>query len=481
MNVKVFSLTLAVTASLVCVYPCLALEHEEEATAKIAVVARVAPDAEPCESAIATVTLEADGDGGHKVLFVNADSEGSPCVVVGDAHGAKALKFVSDPNRGWLGVQLAQVSPVLVAHFPSAEGGVLIHNVVKGSPAKEAGLEKFDIITSFNGERIEEGVGGLAKAIGVLEPGSEVSLKVLREGKELTVSATLASRPGHKRLDWLHQFVPEAVEREFIEQRGKIISKDEDGNWHVEDLGDLSEMEDLPDDIREMLPGAHQIITKISVDDDRESINAMVMRDGEAIAIEQEDGGEIVVKRTDKDGNETEETYADAEALKEGDAEAYDIYDQSATGSRVEIHLGDDEDKTFHWYGHGHGLDKLNHVFKGREEWKSHFEEAMKEYREAMEGAQKGLEEARRHMKLHFRGMPRHPFFSDDDEGGSAFSFGVDIGKATRSFRINPDGGIEVVIRKGENEAIKMFRDEADLKQRDPELYEQYAETLSDE
>ena len=458
MDARLLGATFAVVASLVCVFPC---------------VAQVASDSQPCQMAVATAVVEVAEDGGEKVFIVKSGSGASPGVAVKRCDKAVVIGAGAGHNRGWLGVQLAEVSPALEAQLPADQGGVVVHNVVKGSPAEDAGLKKYDVITSMNGARIENGVAGLAKAIGALEPGAEVSLAVLREGKELTLQATLASRPDRNEFHWLHEYMPEAVEREIIRRHGKIISKDEDGNWRVEDLGDLAEMENLPDEIRELLPGAGEIITTIMVDDDQESVNVMVMQDGETIAIEQEDGGEIVVKRTDKDGNETEATYADADALKEADPEAYEVYDGIATGARLNIFLGDDEDDVLHRYGHGYDLHN-----RSMEEARKHFEGAHKQ----LEDARGQLHDARKLWKLHLSGIPKLPsFFSN---GNDLTMFGSDMaiaGEATRSFRVNPDGEIEVIIRKGENEITKVFRDEADLEQRDPALHEQYADVLSDE
>ncbi|MCK4659170.1 MAG: PDZ domain-containing protein [Phycisphaerae bacterium] len=368
----------------------------------------------------------------------------------------------ADSSRGWLGVQLAEVSPALAAHLPAAVGGVMVVNVVQGSPAEKAGLEKHDIIVEFNGDGITEGVSGLAKTIGELAPEGKSAMKVLRGGKEFVLSATLASRPAGDQIKWLYDFAPEAVTREIVKTHGKILSKDEDGNWHIEDLGDLSELQSLPDDIRSMLPEINEITTRIFVDDDRKSINTMVMRDGESIAIAQQDGGEINVKRTDRDGNETEATYADVEAFKTADSDAYEIYEQATSGSNIQIQVG--PDSTF---------------MRSREEWKQQIESVMKNARETMENARKQVDKIRLGGSVRFPGLPGHPFFSWDEDGPMSFSLGEDADSTTRSFRVNPDGQIEVTTRKGATKVIKVFRDEADLQERAPELHKEYAKVMA--
>jgi serine protease Do len=83
--------------------------------------------------------------------------------------------------RGYLGVDLRD-----------AEGGVLVATVNEGSPASEAGLREGDVITRFNGGPVNE--ARLRTNLAITNPGTMVKLEVLREGKPITLSATLADR-----------------------------------------------------------------------------------------------------------------------------------------------------------------------------------------------------------------------------------------------------------------------------------------------
>jgi len=58
--------------------------------------------------------------------------------------------------------------------------------VVKGSPADKAGLRPGDVIVSVNGRAVR-GSGDLRNQIGLSAVGSELDLKVLREGRESPV------------------------------------------------------------------------------------------------------------------------------------------------------------------------------------------------------------------------------------------------------------------------------------------------------
>ncbi|MFH0983189.1 MAG: PDZ domain-containing protein [Planctomycetota bacterium] len=424
MNTKLFCLVLTVVAPLVCVYPGVAFGDEGQPP---------------------------------RMVFLSA--------------------VAADSNQGWLGVQLVDVPAALAAHLPSAAGGEMVLNVARGSPAEKAGLQQHDVIAAVNGEGLTRDRGGLVKVIGGLAPGSEVTLKVLRGGQEVTAKATLSSRPTESDLDWVYEFTPEAITREIVKARGKILSKDEGGRWHLQDLGDLSEQENLPEEIRKALPDRGEVTTKVFVDDEnRKSFHSVVVRGGQTLIIEQEEGGPIVVKRTDRDGKTTEATYADADALKAADAEAYEIYTQTAEGADVQVEINPGTENVLRWHGRGPGPGALF-----REEWRKQYQSAMEEARKATEEAQKSMDEARKHFRLRLhRGGPDHPFFKwfSDEDSETA---GPGAPPPARSFRVNPDGQIEATVRKGDTEVIKVFRDEADLRQRDPALHEEYAKVTSDQ
>ena len=55
---------------------------------------------------------------------------------------------------------------------------------------------------------------------------------------------------------------------------------------------------------------------------------------------------------------------------------------------------------------------------------------------------------------------------------GQAFAFHT--GKPRHRFDVNADGSIEVSIRKGDSEMSQSFKNEADMAQRRPDLYEKY-------
>src|SRR3989338_3108156 len=66
--------------------------------------------------------------------------------------------------------------------------------VIKDSPAAKAGIQEKDVILEINGEKISKQVS-LASLTQTYSPGDRVTLKILRDSKEIMVEAVLAERP----------------------------------------------------------------------------------------------------------------------------------------------------------------------------------------------------------------------------------------------------------------------------------------------
>lgn len=93
-------------------------------------------------------------------------------------------------RRGQIGVGIQDITPALREAFNLKNGqmGVLISNVVKGSPAEKAGILSGDIILEVNGKATTS-TGQLRIHIGIKAIGDTVKVTLLRNGKnkELTV------------------------------------------------------------------------------------------------------------------------------------------------------------------------------------------------------------------------------------------------------------------------------------------------------
>ncbi|MBI5664018.1 MAG: DegQ family serine endoprotease [Nitrospirae bacterium] len=97
--------------------------------------------------------------------------------------------------RGWLGVSIQDLTPELIKHFDIKEGkGALIADVVKGGPADKAGIRRGDLIAEFDGGPVEDATS-LRNMVAGRPPGKTVTVKIIREGKEKTLSVNLGELP----------------------------------------------------------------------------------------------------------------------------------------------------------------------------------------------------------------------------------------------------------------------------------------------
>jgi len=98
-------------------------------------------------------------------------------------------------SRGWLGVSVQELNEELAKSFSAKPGqGVLVADVVDGSPAAKAGLQAGDVILEFDGKKIESPVD-LQRAVGLTQPGRAAKLKLLREKREQTIDVKIAEVP----------------------------------------------------------------------------------------------------------------------------------------------------------------------------------------------------------------------------------------------------------------------------------------------
>jgi len=93
--------------------------------------------------------------------------------------------------RGWLGVSIQRIDPAIAESLGLDEAkGALVADVMKGGPAEKAGIKRRDVVVEFNGEPVDE-FHDLPAMVAEVAPGTAVSLKILRDGKEKSLSVTV--------------------------------------------------------------------------------------------------------------------------------------------------------------------------------------------------------------------------------------------------------------------------------------------------
>ncbi|MBK5939661.1 serine protease [Halochromatium roseum] len=98
-------------------------------------------------------------------------------------------------DRGWLGVQIQPVSEEIAASLGLPETrGVLVADVIAGTPAEAAGISSGDVILEAAGERMEE-YRDLTKLIAGIDAGEKIDLVLFRSGQTLTLPVTIGEMP----------------------------------------------------------------------------------------------------------------------------------------------------------------------------------------------------------------------------------------------------------------------------------------------
>lgn len=107
----------------------------------------------------------------------------------------KQIKTKGMVSRGWLGVQIQNVTRELAESFNMDRPyGALIAKVIPDSPAKQAGLQIGDVIIEFDGHEVDTS-GELPPLVGITPIGEKVKVKIIRAGNKQSVKVIVDLLP----------------------------------------------------------------------------------------------------------------------------------------------------------------------------------------------------------------------------------------------------------------------------------------------
>ena len=149
------------------------------------------------------------GNSGGPLVNIRGELVGITTAIVGEAYQGISfaiptevvrkvydrLKEHGKVARGWLGVQLQELTPELVKHLGLKEPrGALVAGILPNSPSAEAGFEPDDVIVTWNGQKVTDSTS-LPLQVAATDVGAKVKVEVIRGEQTVTLTVTIGERP----------------------------------------------------------------------------------------------------------------------------------------------------------------------------------------------------------------------------------------------------------------------------------------------
>jgi serine protease Do len=141
------------------------------------------------------LNLRGEVIGINTMIFTNGRAEGN--IGIGFAVPSNTVRELlpqlmqGKVIRGRIGLQMTAVPRDGYQDFGlKSRAGALVSSVAPGGPAEKGGVRPGDVITHYNGNAVQ-GTTDLQKMVAATKPGTSATLKVMRDGKEQTLHATV--------------------------------------------------------------------------------------------------------------------------------------------------------------------------------------------------------------------------------------------------------------------------------------------------
>ncbi len=189
----------------------------------VSALGRTGINVEGYENFIQTDAAINPGNSGGALVNLRGELIGINTAIIGPSGGNVGIGFAVPTNiarsvmdqivrygevrRGRMGIETQELTPELARSLSvTATEGALNIGVDPGSPADRAGLQRGDVVTAVNGRPVR-GAADLRVKVGLLPVGEAVEMRVLREGRTITLKAQIAPPQQASAMDG--QAVPE--------------------------------------------------------------------------------------------------------------------------------------------------------------------------------------------------------------------------------------------------------------------------------
>lgn len=192
------------------------LKKEYEPTATVGVISATDRSIQAGRGRVTTYTglLQTDasvnpGNSGGPLINIYGEIVGINTAILSTSGGSIGIGFAipidkakrlldslvqyGEIRRPWIGIYMQKLTPELAEKF-GVKKGVLVADVIKGSPADKAGIQAGDVIQKVNGKSVDSGLD-VAEEIGKTEIGEEITLTLIREGEEMDITFSTGKEP----------------------------------------------------------------------------------------------------------------------------------------------------------------------------------------------------------------------------------------------------------------------------------------------
>jgi len=383
---------------------------------------------------------------------------GKPTVMVA---GVSAGAQPADAAKwAWVGIRVSPVPAALDAHLGLKGKGVMVGNIVKGSPADKAGLDRYDVIVGIGkGKPVESSEQFVADIRG-RKQGEKVQVWVMRKGKKKPVSVTLGKMPASLATwEYLYEEDPDEQWTDELKLHQGLMRRGPHGwTFQIPKGGGIGV---IPKEARELLkqfqPGKIELpkmdphALRIVVDGTggaKKSFKISRSVDGETIEIESTDGREITVRKSKagQDGKSAvTKKYKDADELRKKDPEAHKLYQSVNVGGtgglRYQLNLTPDMKPLV--------------------------------LPEAAKAAGKQIQEQMKQWAEKAKAQTRTARYQ--------IARAVEPARVRREFEVDENQRIRVHVCEGDTEAKLTFKDAEEMKAKAPKLYKAYEKLLKGE
>src|SRR5438477_855609 len=149
------------------------------------------------------------GNSGGPLINLSGEVIGINTAIISRSGGSQGIGFAIPSNtvrtalesllkkgriiRGYLGIQTRALQP---GQTSAEDEGVIVDQIVPGSPAAQAKLQRGDVIRKFNGREVKN-INALRSMVAQTELNKHVDLEIIRDGKPLNVITQVKEQPAN--------------------------------------------------------------------------------------------------------------------------------------------------------------------------------------------------------------------------------------------------------------------------------------------